>query len=80
MKTSNSPDRDNSIPDFYMPGIEALRLPVKSVSKASSWLWLFPEKTIYNLQVGQEGRVYFKIRGELLYIVINSVPCSWEFI
>ena len=36
MKTSNSPDHINSIPDFYMPGIEALRLPLKSVSKASS--------------------------------------------
>lgn len=38
IKTSSNPDHKNSIPDFYMPGIEALRLPLKSVSKASSWL------------------------------------------
>jgi len=36
IKTSSNPDHKNSIPDFYMPGIEALRLPLKSVSKASS--------------------------------------------
>ena len=36
IKTSNSPDHKRSIPDFYIPGIEALRLPLKSVSKASS--------------------------------------------
>ena len=38
VKTSSNPDHKNSIPDFYMPGIEALRLPLKSFSKASSWL------------------------------------------
>jgi len=36
MKTSNNPDHKRSIPDFYISGIEALRLPLKSVSKASS--------------------------------------------
>ena len=36
IKTSNSSDHKSSIPDFYMPGIEALRLPLKSVSKAPS--------------------------------------------
>ena len=36
IKISNSPDHKSSIPDFYMPGIEDLRLPLKSVSKASS--------------------------------------------
>lgn len=36
IKISNSPDHKSCIPDFYMPGIEDLRLPLKSVSKASS--------------------------------------------
>ena len=36
MKTSNSPDHKRSIPDFYMPSVDSLRLPLKSVSKASS--------------------------------------------
>lgn len=36
LETSSNPDHEKSIPDFYMPSIEELILPLRSVSKASN--------------------------------------------
>ena len=35
-QTSTNPDNRKSIPDFYMPSIEALKAPIKHVSDAAS--------------------------------------------